>query len=175
MQIIVSIGGLSQKVKTGVVEYYHIAATEEALYIIKAKSNYSELVKLIFLGVSEGAGFLGGLTGIVGGALIGYTGEQFSKMLDYYASSSSQKKIDKILQNLEKAAFKKKGVIKIKYPNLSRFIYKKGYVLTGKSYIAIISTELTLLLNIKKHYDIDQLKNILLKHTKSIDIRRRWI
>ena len=171
----VVIEDLFKKRENGIIENHHIIVSDESIYLIKSSTNYGEYVKSLFSGIGELIGIARGGIGLLVGLASEITGDKFSKILKSYSKKSSERNLAKILKNLNGIAAKKNGITKIQFQDINELILKRGYILTGKSYIEINQNELKTKLYSKSYKTISELIKTLKSKQFKINIKTKFI
>jgi hypothetical protein len=164
MEVILVLDNLKVEKPNGLIEKYHVAISSQAIYLINSSNDYSKIVASIFYGIADIATLFESTLGFVGGLISVTTGEGLSKMLSDFAKSSSDKKINKVLANLDKHTGEASGITKLSFEKLQKITYKKGYFINGKSFIEFASSQKKYKLVPENRRQIDALKKVIKDH-----------
>lgn len=175
MEVLGIIENLNKQEKGKVIDHYQLLLTEENLYLINTSQDYSKLVKYIFSGVSEIVGLVGGATGIFGGLLTQLTGDKLGKFLKELSNNQSDKRAQKIIENLEQNAGQGKGIEKIASQELQAIMVKKGYWVNGRSWIELIAGDKTSRFFVEDRQEIDNLLGVAKQYYKQTRVVRKLV
>lgn len=174
MEIISVIDNLTIETKNGVLEKYHIAISKQAIYLINSSNDYSKIIESIFDGIADIATLFEGTIGFVGELISVTTGAGLSKILSDFAKKNSDKKINKVLKKLDEYTDEKSGVSKLAFENLKKVVYKKGYLINGKSFIEFISYDKKYKLIPENRKQIDDLKKVIQDNALNVKVESKF-
>lgn len=168
------IEGFIKKRENGVVENYQIIVSAEAIYLVNASMNYGDYIKSLFTGVGEVIGFFGDTIGFVGELASEMTGDKVSKFLKGISGKAADKYMGKIIANLDNEAAKKKNVLKIEFIELEWITVKKGYLITGKSFVEFVGHKQRFKLSTKTRAKITELLDAFNAQLLPIEIKTAY-
>jgi len=165
----------SKKRKSGVAEHYQVIVTDESIYLVNSSNNYTAFVEYIFAGVGLLTELVGGIAGIGAGVATDFTGNKLTKALKKMSNDRSDKRLKKVLSNLDRYSKEKHGVFKIDFHNLKQITIKNGYIINGKTYVEFVTEKDSHKLFSKKRIQTDLFKNTLKKHNNAIQVNTKFL